>query len=116
MTGPPQERELSVSTLAYDHDQPHAVVVLTGRAGIADSNWIHVLLERHAAYGQRRLVVDLSRLSSMDWWMALILAWASRVISRRGGMLVLANPQPAVARLLDAAGAPQVVDSNCTSW
>lgn len=51
-------------------------------------------------------MVDLSRVSSMDWWVALILNWLGRVVSRRGGELVLASPQPVVARLLDAVAAP----------
>jgi hypothetical protein len=42
----------------------------------------------------------------MDWWAALILLWVGRVIDRRGGKLVLASPQPAVARALSTAGAP----------
>jgi hypothetical protein len=45
----------------------------------------------------------------MDWWIALILIWAGQVVSRRGGLLVLAAPQPAVGRLLNAAGAPKAV-------
>jgi len=75
------------------------------RAGIGDCAWIRPLLERQAEQGYERVVVDLSRLSSMDWWVALILIWAGRVISRRGGVLMLAAPQPAVAQLLMAAGA-----------
>ena len=55
------------------------------------------------------LAGDLSRLSAMDWWVALVLTWAGRVVSRRGGVLMLAAPQPAVARLLHAAGAPEAV-------
>jgi hypothetical protein len=50
------------------------------------------------------VVVDLSRLSSMDWWVALILIWAGRVISRRG-VLMPAAAQPAVAQRLTVAGA-----------
>jgi anti-anti-sigma factor len=108
MADDPEGRGLSVSALELDHDGPRAVVWLTGQASIADSGWIRLLLELQARQRQGRLVVDLSRLSSMDWWVALTLTWASRVVSRRGGALVLANPQPAVARLLDAAGVPGV--------
>ncbi len=100
-----REPELPVSALEYDRDGPCAVVSLTDRARIADCGWLRLLLELQAAQGQGRLVVDLSRLSSMDWWVALILTWAGRVVSRRGGELVLACPQPAVARLLDAVAA-----------
>jgi anti-anti-sigma factor len=105
MTGNAPEPELSISALEYHRGDPCVVISLTGRAGIADCTWVHLLLEMQAAQGQGRLVVDLSGLSSMDWWVALILTWAGRVVSRRGGVLELASPQPAVARLLDAAGA-----------
>ena len=85
------------------------MVSLAGRAGIGDCAWIRMLLERQAEQGHERVIVDLSRLSSMDWRVAFILIWAGRVVSRRGGMLMLAAPQPAVARLLNAAGAPKSV-------
>jgi anti-anti-sigma regulatory factor len=38
-----------------------------------------------------------------------MLAWADRVMNRRGGELVLAAPQPAVARVLKSADARQLV-------
>jgi len=97
--------ELLVSALGYDQGRSCAVVSLAGRADIGDCAWIRPLLERQAEQGYERVIVDLSRLSSMDWWVALILIWAGRVISRRGGVLMLAAPQPAVAQLLMAAGA-----------
>src|SRR5690242_1824141 len=101
--------DLLVSALEYDRGRSCAVVSLAGRADIGDCAWIRPLLERQAEQGYERVVVDLSRLSSMDWWVALILIWAGRVISRRGGVLMLAAPQPAVAQLLEAAGASKVV-------
>lgn len=101
--------DLSVSTLKYDRDGTCAVVSLAGRAGIGEPAWFRQLLELQAAHGKSRIVIDLSRLSSMDWWVALMLLWVGRVVSRRGGTLVLVSPQPAVARLLKAADAWQVV-------
>jgi anti-anti-sigma factor len=101
--------DLLVSALGYDRGRSCAVVSLAGRADIGDCAWIRPLLERQAEQGYERVVVDLSRLSSMDWWVALILIWAGRVISRRGGVLMLAGPQPAVAQLLEAAGASKAV-------
>ena len=97
---------LSFSALEYDRGGPCAVVSLAGRADITDCGWLRLLLELRAAQGPGRLVVDLSRVTAMDWWVGLILAWAGRVVSRRGGELVLASPQPAVAQLLEAVGAP----------
>jgi anti-anti-sigma factor len=102
-TGKP---DLTVSVLEHDRDGVCAVVLLAGRVGITDCGWLRLLLERQAAQGQGRLVVDLSQVRAMDWWAALILNWAGHVVSRRGGELVLASPQPAVARLLNAVAAP----------
>jgi len=101
--------ELLVSALGYDQGRSCAVVSLAGRADIGDCAWIRPLLERQAEQGYERVVVDLSRLSSIDWWVAIILIWAGRVISRRGGVLMLAAPQPAVAQLLKAVGASRTV-------
>jgi anti-anti-sigma regulatory factor len=84
------------------------VVSLAGQAGIADCAWGRLLLGLPAAGGQGRLVVDLSRLARMDVWVAYILLWIGRVISHRGGTLVLASPQPAVERLLKSLGALDV--------
>jgi anti-anti-sigma factor len=100
---------LSYSALEYDSGRSCAVVSLAGQAGIEDCAWFRDLLGLQAAQEGGRLVVDLSRLSSMDWWAALILLWVGRVVRRRGGALILASPQPAVARMLNAAGARQVV-------
>jgi anti-anti-sigma factor len=103
-----RDQRLSISALACDRDLPCTVVSLAGQAGIGDSGWIRRLLELQAVQGYGRVVVDLSRLSSMDWWVVLILTWAGRVVRRRGGVLVLASPQPEVARLLNAADASNV--------
>jgi len=103
-----RDQRLSISTLACDRDLPCTVVSLAGQAGIGDCGWIRQLLELQAVQGYGRVVVDLSRLSSMDWWVVLILTWAGRVVRRRGGVLVLASPQPEVARLLNAADASNV--------
>lgn len=110
MAGDVRESEFSVvSAPDVNGDRSYTVVSLAGQAGIATCGWVRMILEQQAERGQDRLVVDLSRLSAMDWWVALMLTWAGRVFSRRGGVLVLASPQPAVARLLDAAGAPKVI-------
>jgi anti-anti-sigma regulatory factor len=101
--------ELSVVALEYDRGAPGAAVSLVGRAEIADGNWFRLLLEMPAAQGAGPFVIDMSRLTAMDWWAALILLWVGRVITRRGGQLVLSGALPAVARLLDDVGAAAVV-------
>ena len=100
---------LSVSALAYDRDEDCAVVSFAGELGLADGAWFRQLLEFQEAQRPERIILDLSRLSSIDWWAALILQWTGRMVGRRGGTLVLASPQPAVARLLKAVGAAHAV-------
>ena len=60
--------ELLVSALGCDRGRSCAVVSLAARADIGDCAWIRPLLERQAEQGYERVVVDLSRLASMDWW------------------------------------------------
>jgi anti-anti-sigma regulatory factor len=86
-----------------------ALVSLAGQAGIADCMWLRHLLELQTSRGPARMVVDLSRLSAMDWWVALMLSWAARVVSRRGGTLMLAAPQPAVTDMLKSADTEQIM-------
>jgi anti-anti-sigma factor len=85
------------------------VVSLAGQASVEDCAWFRQLLKLDAARRPCRIVVDLSGLSSMDRWAALMLLWVGRVVSRHGGVLALASPQPSVSGLLTAAGAAQVV-------
>ena len=60
--------DLSVSALAHDRDRTCAVVTLAGRAGIADTARFRQLLELPEARESGRIILDLSRLSSIDWW------------------------------------------------
>jgi anti-sigma B factor antagonist len=99
----------SLAALAYDQEDACAVVSLAGRVDVTDAAWFHQLLDLPEAQGSGRVILDLSRLSSIDWWAVLILLWVGRIVRRRGGTLVLASPQPAVARLLNASGAGQAV-------
>jgi anti-anti-sigma factor len=109
MNGEAVETGPSISALEYDRGDRCAIVSLSGQADIGDCEWVRALLEFQAVHGRGRLVVDLTRLASMDWWVAIILLWVGRVVSRRGGALVLASPQPGVAQTLHAVGASKVV-------
>lgn len=84
---------------------PCAVVPLAGRVDVSASARLRGLLELEAAQAHGRILLDLSRVTSLDWWAALILLWVGRVVARRGGCLMLACPRPGVARVLDSAGA-----------
>lgn len=85
------------------------IVSVSDRTGVGYGPWFRRLLEVQAAERPAHMVVDLSRLPSMDWWAALTLMWVARVVDRRGGTLVLAAPRPAVATLLRSAGVQQVI-------
>lgn len=88
---------------------PCTILSVSGRAGAGYGPWYRRLLEVQAAERPAHMVVDLSRLSSMDWWAALTFMWVAGVVHRRGGTLVLAAPRPAVATLLRSAGVQQVI-------
>jgi anti-anti-sigma factor len=81
------------------------VVPLAGRVDIAGSGRLRGLLELEAAQARGLILLDLSRVTSMDWWAALILLWVARVVARRGSCLALVSPRPEVARVLRQAGA-----------
>jgi anti-anti-sigma factor len=59
--------------------------------------------------GTPHLVVDLSRLSFIDASCLQVLWRVSRMAEEAGGSLVLAAPQPMVARVMELCGASQVV-------
>jgi anti-sigma B factor antagonist len=101
--------EVSIRQTGPGAGGPCTIVSVSGRADVEDGAWFRRLLEVQAAGPSAEVIVDLSRLSSMDWWAALILLWVARVMHRRGGTLMLAAPRPAVAALLRSAGADQVV-------
>jgi hypothetical protein len=89
---------LNVSVHEPDDDRAGccAVMSLSGRASIEDCTWFRQLLRVHAVRGPGRIMVDLSRLSSMDWWAAQILLWVGQVVSRQGGALEVAYARPSV--------------------
>ena len=101
--------QVSVRQTRLAAGRPCTIVSVSGRAGVHDGAWFRRLLEVRAGGGAALIIADLSQLSSIDWWAALILLWVARVLRRRGGTVMLASPQPAVAELLRSAGAHQVV-------
>jgi anti-anti-sigma factor len=61
------------------------------------------------ATGVERLLVDVSGLSFIDSASMQALVLAARALRERGGVLVLARPQPVVMRVLELMGADQVI-------
>lgn len=62
---------------------------------------------------QPRLVVDLRKVGFIDSTGLCILLRAHRRLEEEGRRLVLADPSPAVRRLLDITGLSDVVDVRC---
>jgi anti-anti-sigma factor len=59
--------------------------------------------------GAQRLIVDLSALTFMDSTGMQVLLSTRSVLAVRGGTLVLAAPQPVVARILELTGANKII-------
>lgn len=96
---------MSVTTTRPAGGEAYSMVTLAGHADVGNSGQLREILALEGVRAHRKVLVDLSRVSSMDWWTALILLWIGQVLTRRGGSLTLTSPQPEVAGLLDYAGA-----------
>ena len=82
-------------------------------SGDADPTTAAVLRETLAAQldtGARLVTVDASGLSFLDSASVRVLVLAARALQGRHGRLVLARPQPVVARLLEITGADRLLD------
>ena len=77
------------------------VVVLSGEADLRSAARLGELLAAQLAAGALRLVVDASELSFADSASVRALVLAGRTPRGRGGVPVLARPQPAVMRVLE---------------
>jgi anti-anti-sigma factor len=94
---------MSVTTTQRAGGEAYSMVTLAGQADVGNSGQLREILVLESVRAHRKVLVDLSRVSSMDWWTALILLWIGQVLTRRGGSLTLTSPQPEVAGLLDYA-------------
>ena len=98
---------LSTSALA-GADGP--VVVLSGEADATTAPLLRELLAEQLGAGARLVTVDASGLSFLDCVSMRVLVLAARALQGRHGRLVLARPQPVVARLLEITGADRLLD------
>jgi anti-anti-sigma factor len=85
------------------------VVMLSGEADLASAGELSELLTAQLAGGVQRLMVDLSGLRFADSASVRALVLAGKTLRERGGALVLARPQRAVARMLELMGVDQLV-------
>jgi anti-sigma B factor antagonist len=95
------------ATVAAGESGP--VVMLSGEADLASARELSDLLTAQLAGGVQRLMVDLSGLRFADSASVRALVLAGKTLRERGGALVLARPQRAVARVLELMGVDQLL-------
>jgi anti-anti-sigma factor len=89
-------------------DPLFAVVHLAGRLDMAGTGAVELPFgEAVAAHGN--LAVDLSRVDYISSVGLRLLMLAARALGRRGGRLVVTNPHPHAAQVLQVAGLERLV-------
>lgn len=87
----------------------YTVVVLAGEVDATNSDEMYGVLESVVTQQPRLLIVDMSELSFMDSTGLRMLLRSSRTLDQQGGVLALAAPQTAVARVLQLTRADQLI-------
>jgi anti-anti-sigma factor len=85
------------------------VVMLSGEADISSAGQLSDVLTAQLSGGAQQLMVDVSGLSFADSASVRALVLAGRTLRERGGTLVIACPQRAVARLLELMGVDEML-------
>jgi anti-sigma B factor antagonist len=98
----------SVATVESD-SEPYTLIELTGEADVTNSDALRDLLDAEAAKQPRTLIIDLSGLRFMDSSALHVLLRANRTLDRQGGVLALASPREAVAKMLRLTAADQLI-------
>lgn len=86
------------------------VVVLSGEADTTTAALLRETLAAQLGTGARLVTIEVSGLSFLDSASMRVLILAARALRGRHGRLVLARPQPVVARLLEITGADRLLD------
>ena len=86
------------------------VVVLSGEADTTTATVLREMLAALLDTGARLVTIEAAGLSFLDSASMRVLVLAARALKGRHGRLVLARPQPAVARLLEITGAERLLD------
>jgi anti-anti-sigma factor len=90
-------------------DEAGPVLALSGEMDMASVPALSDALDAQLSGGIRELTADLSGLHFADSASLRQLLLTARTLRERGGDLVLLNPQPSVARILDLLGIDQLV-------
>ncbi|HWN59555.1 MAG TPA: STAS domain-containing protein [Streptosporangiaceae bacterium] len=86
------------------------VVVLFGEADTTTAALLREKLTALLDTGARLVTIEAAGLSFLDSASMRVLVLAARALRGRHGRLVLARPQPAVARMLEITGANRLLD------
>ena len=86
------------------------VVELSGDADATTAALLREMLAAQLDTRARLLTVDVSGLSFLDSASLRVLVLAARALRGRHGTLVLARPQPLVARMLEITGADRLLE------
>jgi anti-anti-sigma factor len=86
------------------------VVVLSGEADATTAGLLREIMTTQLNTGARLVTVDASGLSFLDSTSLRVLVLAARALHGRHGTLVLAHPQPVVARMLEITGADRLLE------
>lgn len=76
------------------------VITLAGETDLTSADQLELLITAQLSDGIRQLTIDVSDLQTADVASVRKLMLAARVMTARGGNLVVLNPQPSVARVL----------------
>jgi anti-anti-sigma factor len=95
------ERGVDLLTVAMSAREGYTLASLDGEGDVTVRESLCAALTASVTAGAPHLVVDLSRLSFIDCSCLQVLWEVSRVAEQAGGTLVLAVPQPLVARVME---------------
>ena len=87
--------------LAVFHEGPVAVVRISGSAGMIEADIIREKLESVAAHPAQQVVLDLGELEFISSSGLGAIVSARQQVQAGGGRIVLANPTPAVRKILE---------------
>ena len=85
-------------------------MVLSGEADTTTATVLREMLAALLDTGARLVLIEAAGLSFLDSASMRVLVLAARALKGRHGRLVLARPQPAVARLLEITGADRLLN------
>ena len=86
------------------------VVVLSGEADTTTADLLREVLTALLNTGARLVTIEAAGLSFLDSASMRVLILAAKAMHGRHGRLVVARPQPVVARLLEITGADRLLD------